>query len=112
MRLCKREPRGFKLKWVFKLGSDFISVHYGNYTDKEGKARFWICKHKSDWLAKVSKRRKIIVFDFADLIKGAVKWSIEDRLDLSTIKDAMNKREIIYNSVDASYMTEDISVYF
>lgn len=112
IRLCKREPRGFKLKWVFKLGSDFISVHSGNYTDKEGKARFWICKHKSDWLSKVSKRRKIIVFDFADLIKGAVKWSIEDRLDLSMIKDAMNKREIIYNSVDASYMTEDISVYF
>ena len=53
-----------------------------------------------------------MVFDFADLIKGAVKWSIENRTDLCDIKCAMNKREIIYNSIDASYMIEDISVYF
>lgn len=112
IRLHKREPRGFKMRWVFKLGNDFISVHEGKYEDKEGKARYWICKHKADWLSKVSKRRKIMVFDFADLIKGAVKWSIENRTDLCDIKSAMNKREIIYNSIDASYMIEDISVYF
>ena len=112
IRIHKCEPRAFKLVWVFKIGNDFLSVHRGKYKDEQGIARFWICNHKSDWLSKVSKRRKIIVFDFADLINGAIKWSNEDRSELISLKDAMNKRQIIYNSVDASYMTEDISLYF
>ena len=112
IRIHKCEPRAFKLVWVFKIGNDFLSVHRGKYKDEQGIARFWICNHKSNWLSKVSKRRKIIVFDFADLINGAIKWSNEDRSELISLKDAMNKRQIIYNSVDASYMTEDISLYF
>lgn len=112
IRLYKREPRAFKLVYVFKIGNDFLSVHRGNYADKEGKAKFWICAHKSDWLVKVSKRRKIIVFDYGDLIAGSVRWSSQDRLELYAIREAMNKREVIFNSVDASYMTEDLSLYF
>lgn len=112
IRLHKCEPRAFKLKWTFKIGNDFITVHRGTYKDNQGTAKYWICAHKSDWLGKVSKRRKIIVFDFGDLINGAVKWGTDDRLELIGLKDAMNKRQVMYNSVDASYMMEDISMYF
>lgn len=49
IRLQKTEPHGFKLKWVFKLGRDYISVHCGR-SDRSVKEpyKFWVCKHDSD----------------------------------------------------------------
>lgn len=39
IRIHKTEPRNFKLKWVFKLGSDIITVHCGR-SDKSYKEPF------------------------------------------------------------------------
>jgi len=112
IRLHKTEPRQFKLKWVFKLGSDIISVHCGR-SDKSIKEpfKFWVCKHSSDWIRKVSKRRRIIVFTYNDLIEGAIKWSPADSDMLVLLKEAMRKRQVTYNCIDASYMLEDVEVY-
>lgn len=106
IRIQKFEPRGFKLKMVFKLGRDFISIHSGVSQDKTYK--FWCCKHKEDWLAKVSKNRKIIVFNFGDMIEGSVKFSKDMALTTFALKQAMNNRQITYNCIDAQYMLEDV----
>lgn len=112
IRLHKTEPKGFKLKWVFKLGQDFISIHKGK-SDRSFKEpfKYWVCKHESDWVKKVSKRRKIMVFNYQDLIEGAVKWMSGQYDELSLIREAMSRREIVFNCVDASYMLEDIEAY-
>lgn len=112
IRLQKTEPGGFKLKWVFKLGSDIISVHCGR-SDKSYKEpfKFWVCKHSEDWIRKVSKRRRIIVFTYNDLIEGAIKWSSADSDVLLSLREAMRKRQVTYNCIDASYMLEDVEVY-
>ena len=112
IRIVKREPRAFKMRWVFKLGKDFLSIHMGT-SDKSIKEpyRFWVCKHSSDWLEKVSKRRKIVAFSYADLIEGVIKWTPEQHRTFSTLKEAMARRQVVYNVVDASYMLEDIEVY-
>ncbi len=112
IRIHKTEPRQFKLKWVFKLGSDIISVHCGR-SDKTIKEpfKFWVCKHSSDWIRQVSKRRRIIVFTYNDLIEGAIKWSPSDSDMLVMLKEAMRKRQVTYNCIDASYMLEDVEVY-
>lgn len=113
IRLQKTEPQGFKLKWVFKLGKDYISIHQGKCDKRiEEPFRYWVCKHHEDWLEKVSKRRKIIAFNYADLVSGVVKWTPLDHQNLSAIKDAMAQRQITYNCVDASYMLEDLESYF
>lgn len=112
IRINKHEPAGFKLKWIFKIGNNFLSIHRGSYKDKEGIAKYWICKHDANWLEKVGKRRKMIVFDYGDLIAGSVKWSALDRQEFSALKDAMDQRQIMYNTIDSSYMIEDLSVYF
>lgn len=113
IRLQKTEPQGFKLKWVFKLGKDYISIHQGK-CDKRMKEpfKYWICKHHGDWLEKVSKRRRVIAFNYADMISGVVKWTPLDHQNLSAIKDAMAQRQVTYNCVDASYMLEDLESYF
>lgn len=112
IRQQKTEPRGFKLKWVFKLGKDYISVHYGR-SDSSAKEpyKFWVCKHNSDWLAKVSKRRRIVAFSYADLIEGVVKWTPAQYKEFSALREAMARRQVVYNCVDASYMLEDIEAY-
>ena len=113
IRLQKTEPPQFKMRWVFKLGCDYLSIHYGKSPKnvKEGYV-YWVCKHGNDWLQKVSHRRKIIAFNYADLISGVVKWTPRDRESLALIKEAMGKRQITYNCVDASYMLEDLEMYF
>lgn len=104
IRLHKTEPKGFKLKFVFKMGRDFLSIHSGKSQD----FNYWCCKHTGDWLNKVSKRRKILVFNFGDLIDGAVKITGDNRIILTMVKQAMNERKITYNCIDAQYMLEDI----
>lgn len=108
IRVHKTEPRGFKLKYVFKLGSDFLSIHYGSAEDKEGKVRYWCCSHHADWVEKVSKRRKLIVFDYGDLVCGAIRWDHGEYANIISLRDAMNKRQVWFNCIDASYMTEDV----
>ena len=104
IRICKCEPKGFKLKYVFKMGNDFISIHRGNNVD----FKFWCCKHKADWLQKISKKRKIVVFNFGDMIEGAVKYNVQNVKDFYDLKQAMDNRQITYNCIDAQYMLEDI----
>lgn len=106
IKLHKREPKGFKLKWVFKMGNSFISVHRGNSKDVDFK--YWICRHDSDWLTKVSKRRKIVVFNFGDMIEGSVKFSLEWAQSMRGLKDALNTRQVAFNCIDAQYMVEDV----
>lgn len=101
--LQKTEPKGYKLDLVFKLGKDYLSVHRGS-----GEFKYWVCKHKSDWVDKVSKNRNIFVFNFADMIAGTVKLTPKDRLVTINLKDAMDKRQVCYNCIDASYMLEDL----
>lgn len=112
IRIQKTEPQGFKLRWVFKLGQDYLSVHQGKSPKGMEKYTYWVCKHGNDWLEKVSRRRKIIAFNYADLVSGVVKWNPFDHQSLSAIKDAMGQRQVTYNCVDASYMLEDLEVYF
>ena len=104
IRICKCEPKGFKLKYVFKMGNDFISIHRGNNAD----FKFWCCKHKIDWLQKIGKKRKIVVFNFGDMIEGAVKYNVQNVKDFYDLKQAMDNRQITYNCIDAQYMLEDI----
>ena len=104
IRIQKTEPKGFKLKYVFKMGKDFLSIHRGNGKD----FKYWCCKHSSNWVDKVGERRKIIVFNFADMIEGSIKFGFDDMKELIGIKNAMNQRQITYNCIDAQYMLEDV----
>ena len=109
IRIQKFEPKGFKLKYVFKVGSKFLSVHRGNNNDNPDKPySWWCCMHESDWLEKVGKRRKIVVFNFGDMIDGSVIMDGDDRKGMLDIKIAMNKRKITFNCIDAHYMLETV----
>lgn len=103
IRIQKTEPRGFKLRFVFKFGNDIVSIHQGNGNDY----KYWVCKHSIDWLTKMSKNRRIICFNFGDMIDGSIKYGHEQLIDMVSVRKAMNERRITYNCIDASYMMED-----
>lgn len=107
IKIQKLEPKSFKLKFVFKMGKDFISVHRGNDKTTQ-KEHYWVCKHKEDWLEKVGKKRKIVVFDFRDMSDGTFLIDMEMAKSFYSMKEAMRKRDITFNCIDASYMLEDI----
>jgi len=112
IKIQKTEPRNFRLKYVFRMGRDFLSIH-----EKKGglpsnaygqEERFWVCKHSADWLEKIGNRRGFVVFDFGDMVDGALMMDRDWAIRLMSFKDAMNKRQVRFNSIDASYMAEDI----
>lgn len=107
IRIHKCEPMGFKLKYVVRMGREYMSIHKGQGSDKEGEFTYWCCKHNSDWLEKIGKR-KVIVFDFGDMMKGSVKYRPEDFSGFLNFKIAMDNRKCTFNCIDASYMAEDI----
>lgn len=102
IRIEKSEPRGSKLKWVFRIGRDILTIH------KKADEGWWCCKHKEDWIEKVSKRRKLYVFNFADMCDGSYKVDSTYLQMFLSFKMAMNKRAVTFNCIDASYMAEDI----
>lgn len=94
------------------MGRDFLSIHRGSGKNEQGEFKYWVCKHNSDWLGKVSKKRKIIVFNWGDMMDGAVRMSMDMSKEMLSIKAAMNRRQITYNCIDAQYMMEDAYVFF
>lgn len=112
IKIHKAEPKGFKLKFVFKLGDECISVHQRSSRSlKEMKDKFWICKHKKGWIEKISSKRPIIVFNFADMCDGAFIPANFYRETFTALKYALMNRQVIFNTVDASYMMEDVFTF-
>lgn len=107
IRICKFEPKGFKLKCVFKFDNRYISVHKGRAADAEGPFSWWVCTHDEKWLSKMGKR-KIVVFNFADMASNTCMMTSADRQALAPLRDAMMKREVAFNCTDAQYMLEDV----
>lgn len=109
IKIQKQEPKHFKLRFVFKMGNEFISVHEkGNKGPYGQEEKFWVCKHKSDWLSKISKRKGFAVFNFGDMCDGAFMADSELRMRFASLREAMNKRSVTFNCIDAQYMMEDI----
>lgn len=109
IRIHKCEPKGFKLRFVFKINNEYLSIHSGAGKDEEeGEFKFWVCKHKSEWLDKVSKNRKIFVLNFKDMIAGAVKVDREMGQRMVHLKMAFDRRHITFNTVDAHYLLEEL----
>ena len=103
IRIQKFEPKGFKLKYVFKIGDKFISLHKGKAADYN----WWCCQHDLDWIDKIGKR-KIVVFNFKDMVDGSFIMSPQDRIALLPLKEAMQLREVTFNSIGAYYNLTDI----
>lgn len=108
IRIHRFEPKGFKLKYVFRMGREYLSVHAGSGTDAQGGFKYWCCKHDASWAQHLAKNRNVIVFSFADMMDRTVKYDAQMAVQLQSLRDAANHRRITFNCIDASYMLEDV----
>lgn len=103
--IVKDLPNDFHLKYVFRYMNRNIGVYLANNPENEEY------KYHCRYIQEVSKRRDIIAFDFGNMIEGAVLLSISDRLKLSDIKYAMQRRKMSFENVDIYYYFEEIYKY-
>lgn len=109
IRIQKTEPKGYHLKFVFKMGNCYLSIHErGSDSMSLDLPAFWLCTHDSSWARTISKRRHVLVFNFADLGTGARIMDINDMKKMLKFKDAMKKGNVWCNGVAAYYKAQDV----
>ena len=56
----------------------------------------------------VGKRREIFSFNFGDLIEGSALINSMDRLRFQSLKIAIGRREVGFETLEANYIMEEV----
>lgn len=97
-------PQGFKLDTIFKIGDTMLGVFYNPSFDTD--IGYWVGK-----LDKVSYKRNIWVFDFADMEERSILFSGQDKIRLSCLRNAIRTQCIVFQTIEAYYLIEEIYSY-
>lgn len=103
IRLDPEEPQNFKLSFVFKLNGKVLGVWKG--MDIINDFFYWAKKVP---LEQISKRRDVFAFNFNDMEDGVSLAGPKAKQVFMWLRDAIQKRRIVYADIEASYMMEEI----
>ncbi len=106
IRIEKFHPKGFKLRYVFRVRNKLLGVYRGDYNEEEAYG-WWVCVHNIDWLDKLGKRT-VFVLNLEDMFLGAIKLSVEQSAELFHYKVAMNRNQVKYNNINAYYLMKEV----
>ena len=95
-------PQNFSLKFTFKIEGQIIGVYQNNLFN-ENEDRFF-CKQ----INTVSAKRVIYCFDFAEMVERCQLLSLDDRIKLNRFKDAMRKRLVLFEDINAYYKIQEV----
>ena len=104
IRIIENQPRGFGLDFVFKLHGKYLGVYHG--FNQELELFYWtqLIDPKE-----ISLRRDIVVFDFGEMVNRSVlNSSINGKKKYYFLKQAIERRQIAFSNISASYMMEEI----
>lgn len=94
-------PDNYSLRFVFRYQRKFLGIFQNNFYDEDTK---YFIKE----ISKVSAKRSIYCFDFADLMERGVVMSIDERMKLQRFKEAFRKRAIVFEDVNCYYFIEEV----
>lgn len=94
-------PANFSLYVSFRIDNKIISVYENN--EFNFSLRFWIGYNKS-----IGNRRFAYCFDFNNLNENSILFSREDKFKLNRLKQAIRTRLAAYESLEISYLMEEI----
>lgn len=101
VRLVPKCPNEFNLVCIFYAnGKNFGIWQSYNY---DSNLLYWIGTLKS-----VGKRREIFSFNFGDLIEGSALINSMDRLRFQSLKIAIGRREVGFETLEANYIMEEV----
>lgn len=97
------QPRGYSLKYVFKIEQKYVAYFYGNSNDLSIPS--WWCS-VIDW--KPEYKRRAWCFDFDNLSAGSEIMNKNSKSVLFSLSMSIQQRNIAYGDVEASYLTQEV----
>ena len=102
IRVRQDQPVGYSLRFVLRSEGRFIGVFRGDEF-RDGSFPFWVA-----FIDEFSSRRVAWCFDMGDMVARTALISMEERLRLSTFKEAIRLRNVEYSDVSVYYLVEEI----
>lgn len=96
-----KKPDGFYLRFVFTINGQKIGIYQNPEISNDP---MFYCEYVNN----VSPSRLIWCFDMADIVKGTQLISMEARLKLARVKDAIAKGLILYSEIPIYYLITEI----
>lgn len=102
IRIMETQPLYFSLAYCFKLNDKILGVFRGYH--KEEDLFYWVkMMDEKD----ISKRRDIVCYDFGQLANRCVLGE-RGKKNYQSLKACIRNRQISYQTVEASWMMEEI----
>lgn len=105
IRVLAEKPTGYFLFACFKAEGKYIGIFRSNDYAPSSEKPFYASFVN---VSELSLRRDIYAFDFSELVERTCLLSNEDRGKFSKIKGAMQRREIMFSSIEVYYIVEEI----
>ena len=97
------QPRGYNLKYVFKIEQKYVAYYYG--TSQDVNVPSWWCSI-IDW--KPEYKRTAWCFDFDNLSAGSEIMNKNSKSILISLSMSIQQRNIAFKDIEASYLTEEV----
>ena len=100
--LCKTQPEGYSLRFAIRSQGKLLGI-YRSDEWKDGSFPFWVT-----FLDALSSKRTAWTFDLSEMVARTAYVGIEEKMRLSSFKDAMRLRNVSFSDVSAYYLMEEI----
>lgn len=104
IKIVSTQPQNFKLRHVFKIDTKYLYVYVNTSNQVNWDMTMWACVRSSY----EGQNRAIFCFDFKDLINNTVLMSTQDKAYFEYLKQCIRFRRIAFESIEASYLAEEI----
>ena len=98
-------PKDFALNMVIRYQGEEIGIYRNKYYD-EFSDSFYISKIKG-----FSKERRVFCFDFEDIVGNTCLISYEDRMRFASLKKALQRNKVAFESIPIYYLIVEIYTY-
>ena len=102
IRVRSEEPQGYSLRFVLRASGRFIGVYRGDEFGN-GSFPFW-----ASFIDEFSSRRTAWCFDLGEMVNRTALIGIEERMRLSSFKEAVRLGNVEYSDISVYYLIEEI----
>lgn len=97
-------PKNFYLNLLIKIENKYLSIWRNNYyIDFEDR---FFCKLENE--NKYSHRRNTYVLNFNDMVDKTILLSKTDRFKFLDFRNAIEKRQVIFETIEAYYLAQEL----
>lgn len=96
-------PPNYQLKYLFKIAEKFIGIYKENGNFDINDFRFFAKEEKI-----ISKYRSVYVIDLEEMITNSILISSEERYYMNRLKEAIAKRNVLFESINVYYLMMEV----